>query len=101
MGLGSTAKKLQKVVDMADELYSKIGELRDQMNEIRETIETTNERVGSMESDLAQQRALLEAIAENEGIDVDTYLSDSAAEDAPEDETAVGESETDPDSPAN
>jgi DNA anti-recombination protein RmuC len=94
MGLGSTAKKLQKVVDMADELYSKISDLRDQMNEIRKTIETTNERVGSMESDLARQRELLEAIAENEGIDVDDYRPASDPNDETEAVDGGTESET-------
>ncbi|MFB6132435.1 MAG: DUF5798 family protein [Halanaeroarchaeum sp.] len=70
MGFGSTAKKLQSVVDMADELYSKINELREQMNEMRETIETTNERVEAIDAELDEQRAILEALAENEDVDV-------------------------------
>lgn len=70
MGFGSTAKKLQSVVDMADELYSKLGELREQMSAMRETIETTNDRVEAIETELEDHRAILEAIAEAEGVDV-------------------------------
>ena len=70
MAFGSTAKKLQSVVDMADDLYSKLNDLRDQMSEIRETIDTTNERVEAVEADLEEQRALLEAIAAANDIDL-------------------------------
>ena len=80
MGLGGTAKKLQKVVDIADKLYAKIGELREQIEAMRETIETTNQRVETMEGELERQRKLLEAIAEKEGIDLAEYESGETAE---------------------
>ncbi|MFB6149412.1 MAG: DUF5798 family protein [Halobacteriales archaeon] len=76
MGLGGTAKKLQKVVDMADELYSKLGEMRQQLIDIRETIERTDDRVDSLESEMAAQRKLLEAIAEANDVDVSEEPTD-------------------------
>lgn len=71
MGLGSTAKKLQKVADVADELYTKVNELKSQLESLRTTVEETNERVDAIDADLDRQQALLEALAEEQGIDVD------------------------------
>ncbi|WP_435179619.1 DUF5798 family protein [Halorussus sp. AFM4] len=76
MGLGSTAKKVQKLADTAEKLYSKLNELRDQVTEMREKLDTTSERVERLERENAEQRALLEAIAEDRGIDVDEIEPD-------------------------
>lgn len=77
MGLGGTAKKLQKVVDMADELYNKLAEMRQQLVDIKETIERTDDRVESLESDVAAQQELLEAIAEANDVDIPDDLGES------------------------
>ncbi|CAI50328.1 uncharacterized protein NP_4474A [Natronomonas pharaonis DSM 2160] len=90
MGLGGATKKLQKVADMGEELYSKMGELREQILEVRETVQETNQRVAALENRLDQQEAILEALAEAEGIDVDELLTEVAIEEA---EPADGDSE--------
>jgi uncharacterized coiled-coil DUF342 family protein len=82
MGLGGATKKLQKVADMGDELYSRINELREQIIEMRETVQNTNERVSALENKLDQQGAILEALAEKEGVDVDELLTEVAIEEA-------------------
>lgn len=92
MGLGGATKKLQKVADMGDELYGKINELRDQILEMRATVQATHERVEALENKVDQQGAILEALAEKEGIDVDTILTEVAIEEA---EPAVTELEDD------
>ena len=71
MGFGSTAKKIQKLADTAEKLYSKLNELREQVTEMREKLDATSERVETLERENARQRALLEAIAEEQGIDTD------------------------------
>ncbi len=76
MGLGSTAKKIQKVADTAEKLYAKLNEMREQLLEMRETLETTNERVERLEAENAHQKALIEALAREEGIDIDEVLAD-------------------------
>jgi DNA anti-recombination protein RmuC len=86
MGLGGTAKKLQKVVDVADELYVKINDLREDLNKVRNSIDETNERVGKMESQLAHQRELLEQIAEAEGVET---ASEAEAEPTEEPDTTA------------
>ncbi|WP_324662897.1 DUF5798 family protein [Haloarcula sediminis] len=82
MGFGSTAKKLQKVVDMADDLYAKLNEQKEQLQELRNTVEETSDRVRDIDHEQAQQRALLEAIAEEQGLDTDAVLTDAVIEDA-------------------
>ncbi|WP_266076687.1 DUF5798 family protein [Haladaptatus caseinilyticus] len=76
MGLGSTAKKIQKVADMAEKLYVKLNELREQMVAIRDSLEATDERVQQLEVENAEQRALIEALASEQGIDVESVLAD-------------------------
>ncbi|ERJ06648.1 hypothetical protein HLRTI_001359 [Halorhabdus tiamatea SARL4B] len=80
MGFGDTAKKLQKVTSAAEDLYEKMNQLRGQVQSLREEVATTSEQVDEIETDLAEQRALLEALAENEGIDVETVIADAHIE---------------------
>ncbi|UPV99245.1 DUF5798 family protein [Halorussus gelatinilyticus] len=86
MGFGSTAKKVQKLADTAEKLYSKLNDLREQVAEMRETLDSTSERVERLERENAHQRALLEALAEEQGIDVDGIEADPVESD---DETAA------------
>ncbi|WP_226013156.1 DUF5798 family protein [Halomicrobium salinisoli] len=82
MGFGSTAKKVQKLADVADKTYDKINDLRDQLTELRGTVEETGDRVEKLERELEDQRALLEAIAEEHDVDVDGAAADAVIEDA-------------------
>jgi archaellum component FlaC len=83
MGFGSTAKKLQKVTDMADKLYERFERLREQVNDLTGTVEETNDRVAALEAQVAEQRAILEEIADQDDIDVEEAVAN--AETAPED----------------
>ncbi|MHB9285964.1 DUF5798 family protein [Halobacteriales archaeon Cl-PHB] len=87
MGLGGTAKKLQKVANAAEELYAKMNEIIGELKDLQAEVEETSEQVDAMEYDLAEQRAVLEAIADQQGLDVDEVLADA---DLPED-PAVGD----------
>jgi predicted Rossmann fold nucleotide-binding protein DprA/Smf involved in DNA uptake len=91
MGFGDTAKKLQKVADMAEDVYRKLNELREQVVETKETVEETKDRVDSLEADTAEQRALLEALAEQQGVDIDDVIAEAHIAEA----EADGENETD------
>ncbi len=70
MGLGSTAKKLQTLTDTAETLYEQLGDLRDRVVGLEQTTEDTNERIERLETELEQHRAILEAIAEEQDIDL-------------------------------
>ena len=77
MGLGGTARKLQKVTEMAEDVYTRLNDLRDQVIEMRETTQETKDRVDRLERESAEMRALLEALAEEEGIDVESVTADA------------------------
>lgn len=74
--LGNAGKKLQKMVDLAEELYERMNQLREQLRELQATVEKTNTTVQEIESEQAEQRALIEAIAADQGVDVDSVLED-------------------------
>jgi peptidoglycan hydrolase CwlO-like protein len=82
MGLGSTAKKLQQIADMAEDVYARLNQLREQVNETRKTVDETKARVDDMDRELAEQRAIVEALAEREGIDVDAITAEVHVVDA-------------------
>ena len=97
MGLGNTAKKIQMLADRAEQLYAQLTEVREEMTDLRQKVDRTHRTVETLETRTEEQQALLEAIAEREGIDVDTVLTEAAideAEEAPEAETEPG---TEPD----
>lgn len=81
--LGNAGQKITRMVDLAEELYERVVELREQVNELRETTQDTHERVVAIEDEVAAQGAVLEALAEAEGLDVDELRS-SAGETASE-----------------
>lgn len=84
MGLGSTAKKLQTVADRAEELYGRMNEVRDQLKDLKGTVEETGDRVEDLDTRVERQEVVLEALAEEQGIDVDALLAEAAIEDAEE-----------------
>ncbi|QLG62076.1 DUF5798 family protein [Halorarum salinum] len=85
MGLGSTAKKIQTVADTAEKLYARVNEMREQVDRLRDTVSTTEERVERVEAELAEQRALVAALAEEQGVDVESVLADAEAPAHPDD----------------
>ncbi|WP_348608497.1 DUF5798 family protein [Halobaculum rarum] len=76
MGFGSTAKKLQTVADLAEKLYAKVNEIRERVEAMQGAVQSTEERVATLERDLAEQRAIVEAIAEAQDIDVDAVVAE-------------------------
>jgi archaellum component FlaC len=99
MGFGSTAKKVQRLADRAEQMYSRLSELTEEINALRSSVRDTNDRVGRLEEDLATQQALLEAIAETHDIDVEA-VTDARDEDAHGDsgtEAAAGDPTDGPD----
>jgi septal ring factor EnvC (AmiA/AmiB activator) len=99
MGLGSTAKKLQTVADRAEQLYAQVKDVSERLMGVEESTTETVQRVRTLERELAEQRALVEAIAEEQGVDVDAVETDAVIEDidatADVDGDANGETPTD------
>lgn len=90
MGLGSTAKKLQTVADIAEKLYAKVNEIRERVEAMQGAVQSTEERVATLERDLAEQRAIVEAIAETQDIDVDAVVAEVADEEDAEEAGDAG-----------
>jgi archaellum component FlaC len=82
MGLGSTAKKLQQIADMAEDVYARLNQLREQVTETREAVDETKDRVEEMDRELAEQRALVEALAKKQGLDVEKLTAEVHVVDA-------------------
>ncbi|MEF8841759.1 MAG: DUF5798 family protein [Haloarculaceae archaeon] len=88
MGFGSATKKISKVADMAEEVYKRLNELREQVQELRKTVQATHDRVERLETTVEQQTAVIEALAEQEGIDVERIHAEAAIEEAEGDPSA-------------
>lgn len=67
--IGGATQKIQTVIELAESVYEGVNQLRDQVEELRATVEDTHDRVESIDAELADQRALLEALADESGID--------------------------------
>jgi len=91
MGLGGTAKKLQKVMDAAEQLYSKMNEVVSELKEVQSDVEATSEQVDRIERDLAEQRALLEAMAAQQDLDIESTLAEAEIPSATDAEATDGE----------
>lgn len=91
MGLGSTAKKLQTVADRAEQLYAQLDNVREQLTDLRAKVEEIHTTVTTLETKHQQNRALLEALADERGIDVEEVLTEAAINDAEDTPTAEAE----------
>ncbi|MEF8756813.1 MAG: DUF5798 family protein [Halobacteriales archaeon] len=96
MGLGSTAKKLQTVADRAEQLYVQVKDVSERLMGVEESTTETVQRVRTLERELAEQRALVEAIAEQQGIDVDAIETDAVIEAVEPDAEAQDETSESP-----
>lgn len=90
MGLGGTAKKIQALAERAEQTYEQMMELRERIVHLEESVDETNARVSGLRVESEKQRVLLEAIAEEHGIDSEQLLAEAAIEEA---EPAGGDAE--------
>jgi len=77
MDIGGIKTKLQQMLDAAEQLYAKMNEVVEQLTELKERLEATDERLISVERRVAEQRAIVEALARQEGVDVEAVLSEA------------------------
>ena len=75
MGLGSTAKKLQKVADIAEQLFKRINAMRSEIQDLQGAVEGAETDAAELRRELAETRALVEAVAEAEGVDTEAALA--------------------------
>lgn len=82
MGLGSTAKKIQTLADTAEKLYKQIQDLQQRIVSLEEAVDNTHDTVTTLDHQVTEQRALLKAIADEQGLDADQILADAAIDEA-------------------
>ena len=91
MGLGGTAKKLQKVMDSAEKLYAKMNEIIGELRDLQQEVEDTGKQVDHLEREMAEQRAIIDALADADGVDVDAVLDDADLPPTPDGDGDSGE----------
>lgn len=82
MPFGDTAKSIQKVATTAENVYERINEVGDRLIETQETVAETRTQVERLEAELAEQRAILDALAESEGLDLDAITAEAHIDEA-------------------
>lgn len=82
MAFGGATKKLQTLADTAEKVYERLNDLRAELEKTRETVVETRDRVDALEDEMEDQRALLEALARDAGVDVERVLAEAAIEEA-------------------
>ncbi|RZH67639.1 DUF5798 family protein [Natrinema altunense] len=87
MGLGSTAKKIQTLSDRAEAMYKQVKKLQQRITGLEEEMDETHTTVTRMDHQLTEQRALLLAIADEQGLDGEQILADAAIDEAEHDGT--------------
>ncbi|MEZ3114538.1 DUF5798 family protein [Halobaculum sp. MBLA0147] len=76
MGLGSTAKKLQKVADIAEKLFKRINQMRKEIQQLQGAVDSAETDTAELRRELAETRAIVEALADEEGVDTEAVLAD-------------------------
>jgi predicted transcriptional regulator len=94
MGLGSTAKKVQRLSDLAEKLYKMVNELLDRVGDIQERVEESTEDLRAVRRQQREQRALLEALAEKQGVDVEAVVAEADGDPGGSDGGAGDDGET-------
>jgi len=92
MAFGDTAKKLKKLSNTAEKLYAKMNDLVEQLQDLRARVENTSDQIQTMDRELAEQRAIVEALAAEQGIDVEGVVADVEAIRADDEDAAASES---------
>ena len=93
MGLGSTAKKIQGISDKAEQMYGQVQELQQRIFHLEEEVDDTHDTVKNLDREMAEQRALLKAMAEEQGLDAEAILTEAAIQEAEADEETVDDAD--------
>lgn len=90
MGLGSTTKKIQMMADKAEQLYAQLNEVKKQLEDLRVKVDRTHDTVSDLEIKHEQNRAILEALAEQQGVDVEKVITEASIENVEDPGSAAG-----------
>lgn len=95
MGLGNTAKKVQRVSQLAEKLYDAVNEVLDRLSELHDRVEGAAADIEEVRQEQREQRAILEALADEQGVDVEAAVAE--VEELAGDEGDAGEGATESD----
>lgn len=90
MPFGDTAKKIQRVADIAEKLYERLNQVIEQVQDVRERVESTSDQIEAIDRELAEQRAIVEALAEEQGVDIEGLIAEQFPEAEVTDDGAGG-----------
>lgn len=82
--LGNAGQKISRMVELAETLYEKVVQLREEVQALRETAQETRDRIAGLEREVADQRAVLEAVAEAHDLDVEAIREAAGADEVAE-----------------
>ena len=80
MGLGSTAKTVQRLSDLAEKLYKQVNEVLERVSALQERVESASDDIAAVRREQREQRAILAALAEEQGVDVEAVLAEADLE---------------------
>jgi len=83
MGLTNTAQKLQTLSELAETLYNQVQDLQQRITSLETAVDDTHETVTEVDQQLAEQRELLLALAEEHDLDGEAILEESTSADDP------------------
>ena len=93
MGLGSTAKKIQTLSDRAEAMYKQVQKLQQRITGLEEKTDETHDTVTRLDHQLTEQRQLLLALAEEQGLDGEEILAEAAIDEVDADGSTATEAE--------
>lgn len=76
MDIAGTKQKVQRMVKVAEETYKKINQVIEQVEALQEDLSTTSKQVDHIEYELVEQRALIDALAREQGLDIEEILEE-------------------------
>jgi hypothetical protein len=84
VNLSNAVERIKKLGDVVEKLVEQSNEMRERVINVEENVDETKERVATLEARVERQGALVEALAREEGIDVEDVYDDAGLGDSPE-----------------
>lgn len=97
MDISSAISRIQKLGDLIEKLIKQSNEMRERVIDVEDNVERASQRIAVVEVKLERQSALVEAIAAEEGIDIEAVYERAGLDGSPEELAAerIQEAESD------
>lgn len=84
MNLSNAVERIKKLGDVVEKLVEQSNEMRERVINVEKNVDDTKQRVATLEARVERQATLIEALAREEGIDVEAAYDDAGLGDSPE-----------------